>query len=608
MKRTSLKLLGLLVALMMVLGMGACSNATPTPASTPSPTAAAATSAAASVAPSEASTSAAASVAPTAAAMDTTPITFTLYVGDYWASCYLDPSWSDPLAQELTKRTGVTLKVTVPASNDDEGEMNRMIASGNLPDMIFRTGGASKDTLEKGGYVKPLDDLIAKYAPNITKYMSGSFPAWRNRSDGKIYCIGFWYYNKVVKPALNLQVNTLQMRYDVLKAIGYPKLDRSAEGSMNSFMTWQDYLALLDQVKDKYPDMRPVLVQPAGNSGNSFVDGALRLMLTGYGDQMNAGYVWENNMATSIPFAADTPDAMKKINSLYVNGYAKVDDTTTTDEARKALMADGKVFSCLGYSSLISDVQGTLSKENDEKRFAMFYLVKDSSVTNIYMNGAWGDASAGIHLNAKLDDAKTARAMQFFDYCAGPEGSLLVCAGVEGTDYTKDDSTGWYKPNADVFAGYRVWDANVLKKTGVGGWLDVIPCVAGVTDDGHCYDVNAEYAFSQDPWVTYNVADWKHFSFGMIMSPYESLDTDSQADAVDADSKISAYLNDRLTNIMLTKDPSTIDGELAKLQEQMKSDGVEALEKAQTDNWTELAKQKGVAPEKINQTPAQLGQ
>ena len=175
---------------------------------------------------------------------------------------------------------------------------------------------------------------------------------------------------------------------------------------------------------------------------------------------------------------------MKQINSLYQQGYANINDTTTTDDARQAEMSDGKVFSCLGYSNLISNIQGTLSKDNDEKRFAMFYLVKDSSVTNIYMNGAWGDASAGIHINAKLDDAKTIRAMQFMDYCASPEGSLLVCAGVEGTDYTADPATGWYKPNADVFAGYRVWDANTLKKTGVGGWLDILPCVAGVTPDG----------------------------------------------------------------------------------------------------------------------------
>jgi putative aldouronate transport system substrate-binding protein len=593
MERTSLKVLGLLVAAMMVLGMAACGKATPTPAPVPTPSA-----------ETQASAQPGAS---SSTAMDTTPITFSLYCGDYWNSCYIDPSWTDPIALELTKRTGVTLKVTVPASDDSEGEMNKIIASNNLPDLIFRRKGASKLTLENGGYTKPLDDLIAQYAPNITKYMSGAFPGWRNRVDGKIYCIGIWYFNKTVKPALNLQVNTLQIRYDMLKDMGFAKLDRSTESSMNSFMTLQDYYALLDQVKAKYPDMVPALVEPAGEPGSYTVSGALDILFRGLGKQVQNGYVWEDGKANSFASSADTAWVLKEINGLYQKGYASINDTTTSDDQRKALLADGKVFSCLGYSSLLSDIQGTLSKDNPEKRFVMFYLVKDASVQNIYMNGETS-GSSGTHINSKLGDAETIRAMQFMDYCCSPEGSLLVNAGIEGVHFTKDPSTGWYKPADDVFAGYSVWDANVLKKTGVGAWLDVLPSVAGVTDDGHCYDVNAEYAFSQDKWVMYNNSDWKHYGYTAIVSPFTALDPDTQADAVDADSKISAYLNDRLTNIMLSTDPSVIDTELGKLQAQMKSDGLAALEKAWTDNWTTIASQMNVDPEKINQTPAQQGQ
>lgn len=588
MRRTALKLLSLLTVCAMALGMAACG--TPTPASaTPNPSAIAT------------NTTAANTETASPASMDTTPITFTYYVGDYWQSNYIDPSWSDPVVTELTKRTGVTLDVSVPASDDDEGEMNKLIASGELADLIFRGWGASKEALAKGGYVKPLDDLIEQYGPNIKKNMSGSFAAWRNRSDGKIYNIGYWYFNKVVRPALNLQVTTLQMRYDILAALGYSKLDRSKEGGMNSFITLQEYYALLDQVKTKYPEMVAALVKPTD---------ALSIYYRSTGNQIHDNCVWENNTATDFALSADASWAIKEINGLYLNGYANIDDTTTTDEARKALMADGKVFSCLGYANLISEIQGTLSQgsPNNEKRYAFFYLTKDSSVQNIYMNGAWGDAASGTHINAKLDDAKTKRAMEFIDYCCSDEGSLLICAGIEGVDYFKNESTGWYKPEEKIFAAYRVWDANVFKPRGVGGWLNILPNIAGVNADGHCFEVNAEYAFSQDPWVIYNNADWKHFAYNMIVSPYTSLDSDTQADAVDADSKISAYKNDRLTNIMLTKDPSTIDGELQKLQAQMKSDGYDALAKARTDNWIKVAEQKGVTPETINQTPAQLGQ
>ncbi|HET6486323.1 MAG TPA: extracellular solute-binding protein, partial [Spirochaetia bacterium] len=138
--------------------------------------------------------------------------TFSLYVGDFWQTNYIDPSWTDPVAKEITRRTGVTLQVSVVKSEDDDGEMNKLIAAGDLTDLIFRGGGSSKQALAKGGLVKPLDDLIEKYGPNIKKYHAGTFNAWRNRSDGKIYSLGFWYFNQVSKFGLNLQVSTLQMR------------------------------------------------------------------------------------------------------------------------------------------------------------------------------------------------------------------------------------------------------------------------------------------------------------------------------------------------------------------------------------------------------------
>jgi putative aldouronate transport system substrate-binding protein len=582
MRRSLVRLLGLLAALVMTAGMAACQSATP-PA-----------------APSSPAVSAAESAQPSGAAeADTSPITFTLYVGDYWQTNYIDPSWTDPIAVELTKRTGVTLDVSIPASDDDEGEMNKLIASGNLADFIFRSYGASKQTLASGGYVKALDDLIEQYGPNIKKNMSGSFAAWRNRSDGKIYNIGYWYFNRTVKPALNLQVNTLQMRYDILKDMGFAKLDRSTEGSMNSFITLADYYALLDQVKAKYPDMIPALVNP---------NNALDILYRGEGKEVLNGYIWENNAAVNYAFSEDAAWAMKEVNGFFQKGYANIDDTTTSDEARQALLADGKVFSSMGYAGSVANAQATLYADNDERRFVQFYLVKDSSVTNIYMNHAWGDAASGMHVNAKLDDAKTARAMQFLDYCCSDEGSLLVCSGVEGISYTMDDATGWYTPVDDVFIGFRNWDPAVLKRTGVGGWLDILPCIAGVAPNGHCYDINTEKCFVQDPWVLYNTSDWKHFADNWIISPYTELDLDSQADAVDADSKTGAYMSDRLSNIMLSKDASVIDGELAKLREQLKSDGYDALQQARTDNWMEIASGKDRTPEEINRTPDQLGQ
>ena len=198
--------------------------------------------------------------------------------------------------------------------------------------------------------------------------------------------------------------------------------------------------------------------------------------------------------------------------------------------------------------------------------------------------------------------------MEFLDYCAGPEGSLLVNAGIEGVDYFPDPETGWYKPEETIFEAYRVWDPAVFKVRGVGGWLNILPNIAGITEDGHCYDINAEYAFSQDRWVMYNNSDWEHFAYQMIISPYTQFDNEGQADAIDANSKIEAYRRDRMTNIMLLTDASAIEDELSDLREQIEQDGIGIVEQAQTDNWLQIANEKGRAPENINGTMAQSAQ
>lgn len=80
-----------------------------------------------------------------------------------------------PFFQELPKRTGVPLKyITVPNSKGKEN-LNVMLASGDLPDLIeynFLTdfpGGPEKAI--KDGYILKLNDLIDKYAPNLKKYL-----------------------------------------------------------------------------------------------------------------------------------------------------------------------------------------------------------------------------------------------------------------------------------------------------------------------------------------------------------------------------------------------------------------------------------------------------
>jgi putative aldouronate transport system substrate-binding protein len=80
-----------------------------------------------------------------------------------------------PFFQNWQKMTGVNLKFSAPPTNQAKEALNVLLASGDLPDMIEYNwvtafpGGPEKAI--KDGYILKLNDLMAKHAPNLTKYL-----------------------------------------------------------------------------------------------------------------------------------------------------------------------------------------------------------------------------------------------------------------------------------------------------------------------------------------------------------------------------------------------------------------------------------------------------
>ena len=98
-------------------------------------------------------------------------------------------------------------------------------------DLHLQTYGSSSNPLHsRGGCVTSRWTTSSRNTARTSRSTTPAFNAWRNRSDNKVHCLGYWYFNKVVPFGLNYQVNTLQMRYDVLKELGYAKLAREKEG------------------------------------------------------------------------------------------------------------------------------------------------------------------------------------------------------------------------------------------------------------------------------------------------------------------------------------------------------------------------------------------
>jgi putative aldouronate transport system substrate-binding protein len=125
-----------------------------------------------------------------------------------------------PVWQEIEKRTGI--HINWQANGDYDTAMQPVVASGSkLPDIMLippAWGSSGVYKLGRDGMILPLDDLIAKYAPDVQRLLQANpaLKAMITAPDGKIYsiCDAPMFVNSMV-----IQ-NALFIRKDWLDKLG----------------------------------------------------------------------------------------------------------------------------------------------------------------------------------------------------------------------------------------------------------------------------------------------------------------------------------------------------------------------------------------------------
>ncbi|WP_282940564.1 extracellular solute-binding protein [Paenibacillus sp. RC67] len=261
----------------------------------------------------------------------------------------------------VAEKTGVQYALsTSPPGADPTENINVMIASGDLPDIMRPIGGVEQTIIQQGGALA-LDDLLPKYAPNVWKSIPKE--AWdvvRTASpDGKIYYVPKVYMipervpmiRKDWMDKLNLSMPKTKDEYvTLLKA--FKDQDPNGNGKADEiptlgreFGTWMDHLFAMYGVamwegKPEW-DIYEGKIQYAGTSKN--MKAAIGFMRELYSQKLldnetflNKGDVWQakinNNLVGNwyhLPASLkDKVDAMRKTApNAYVTALAlpKVD-------------------------------------------------------------------------------------------------------------------------------------------------------------------------------------------------------------------------------------------------------------------------------------------
>lgn len=151
----------------------------------------------------------------------------------------------NPVYQQVEKDTGVHIEWTYYGDTDWDDQKALLLASGDLPDIMFGDGFSKEDIANNTAYFLPLEDYIEKNCPNIKKAFD-EYPELKTRAtaaDGHIYALpnrqpcmpntqDAYFINQKWLDNLGLKMpTTTDELYTVLKA--FKEQDANGNGDPN---------------------------------------------------------------------------------------------------------------------------------------------------------------------------------------------------------------------------------------------------------------------------------------------------------------------------------------------------------------------------------------
>ena len=358
-------------------------------------------------------------------------VELSLFINHTW---YPVRSWTGTIAEEITKRTGVRLNVTVAA---DEEQLPLMIASGDLPDLVFTT---REPRLENPEMSYSWNELIEKYAPDFE--IDPIRLAVNTAQDGKVYTIlnAFataeeWESNPY---ALGNDGNPgIAVRQDILDALGI------------EIRSIDDFLNALEQVKQKYPDMVPMTMD---------INWIPQYFKMQFGIPPHSTWYDQDGELKHVISHPNALKFYKFMNSLYRNGYILAENFTySNDQIDDEYAVTGRAFA---HSHTVSIAEADMAKAKNQGTNYQFKMIP-SVLTDEAYNLSTGIGFSGVYITKNNKNPQ--KSIEFLKFLASKEGRELVMFGIEGQHWE------WHEDGYPIFH-YDVNDSEYVNKEGLKWW------------------------------------------------------------------------------------------------------------------------------------------
>jgi len=345
--------------------------------------------------------------------------------------------WVGPVAEKITEKTGVKLNVTVAT---DDKQLPLMIASGDLPDLIFTYSQIDRLSDSKLSY--PWNELIEKYAPDFK--IDDTRIGIHTMDDGNFYTVRNAFATQEEMEQNKYAVGSdgnpgIAVREDILKDLGNPTI-----------ASLEDFTNVLAMVKEKYPDMVPLVMDKNWIEQYFIIQFGIDAYFENWYEQDG-----------KIEYYIKHPkmlDFFKFMNSLYRNGYIQAENFAhANDLIDDQYATSGKAFAHSHTVSVADKDNIAIKNDGGDFTFKMLptALSKDAKVVGTGL----GFAGTFITKNNKNPE----KSIQFLKYLASDEGKKLTMFGVEGEHWTWNEE-GY--PNLK----YDPSDADFVNSNGIKWW------------------------------------------------------------------------------------------------------------------------------------------
>ncbi|NHN32142.1 extracellular solute-binding protein [Paenibacillus sp. S3N08] len=326
----------------------------------------------------------------------------------------------NPVIAEAEKLANVKLEVEAPPINNYVDKLQVLMASGDLPDLIYNWGGADAN-MEKwaqNGLLVSLDDKIKNY-PNLTKNITKEmWDAVKSVNDGKTYIIprtnivNHWGYkvNQQWLDKLKLKApTTLDEFTNVCKA--FTNNDPDGNGKPDTYC-----------VSFSNPTLGANTIWNASN----FLTSAFSLPVVNGAKDTDGAYKIREKMSGYIPYLT----YLKQLNDEKLIDPEFLINKIYVDQEKQNQNRIGIIYAHQ-YS-----VMANLSNDKDsDKKYTYQPVLKDSKgVASDWVTPAmWGGWM--IAKNSKNIDA----VLKFLDWGNTTEANTLFQVGLKGLTYESYD-------------------------------------------------------------------------------------------------------------------------------------------------------------------------